>query len=79
MQEFILPYNHTQLTVHLPDTYQVDVLLPQPQETPAAPESLFAEAFSTPVGRVTPIEITPETRIGLPSMTRPALSPRRTQ
>jgi nickel-dependent lactate racemase len=77
MQKFVLPYNHTQLTVHLPDTYQVDVLLPQPQETPAAPESLFAEAFSAPVGRVTPIEITPETRIGIAinDKTRPVSTP----
>jgi nickel-dependent lactate racemase len=77
MQEFVLPYNHTQLTVHLPDTYQVNVLLPQPQETPVAPESLFAEALSAPVGRVTPIEITPETRIGIAinDKTRPISTP----
>jgi nickel-dependent lactate racemase len=77
MQEFVLPYNHTQVTVHLPDTYQVDVLLPQPQETPPASESLFAEAFSAPVGRVMPIEISPETRIGIAinDKTRPVSTP----
>lgn len=77
MQEFVLPYNHTQLTVHLPETYQVDVLLPKPLETPKAPEALFNEAFSAPVGRTTPIEITPETRIGIVinDKTRPVSTP----
>ena len=75
MQEFVLPYNHTQLTVHLPDTYEVDVLLPEPLAIPEAPEALFAAAFATPVGRAWPL---PTCGWALQSTTRPARSPRRT-
>ena len=77
MQEFVLPYNHTQLTVHLPDTYEVDVLLPEPLAIPEAPEELFAAAFAAPVGRAWPLEAAPDLRVGIAinDKTRPVSSP----
>jgi len=77
VKEFSLPYNHTQLSFHLPDTYQVDVLLPEPLDVPEAPEALFAEAFASPVGGSRPMEIPPGCRVGIAinDKTRPVSSP----
>ena len=77
MKEFTLPYNHSQLTVHLPESYQVDFLLPEPPEVPLDTDALFNTAFSEPVGRSLPLQADPDLKIGIAinDKTRPVANP----
>ena len=77
MKEFVLPYNHSQLTVHLPDTYQVDFLLPEPLDVPPDAQSVFTDAFANPVGRVVPLVVDPTLKVGIAinDKTRPISHP----
>ncbi len=77
MKEFILPYNHSQLAVHLPDSYQVDFLLPEPLDLPSSAEMAFTEAFAHPVGRVAPLLAAPDLKVGIAinDKTRPVSHP----
>ncbi len=77
MKEFTLPYNHSQLTVHLPDSYQVDFLLPEPPDTLPDAQMVFTEAFSNPVGKVIPLHADPNLKVGIAinDKTRPVSHP----
>ncbi|QRN83481.1 nickel-dependent lactate racemase [Chloroflexota bacterium] len=77
MKEFTLPYNHSQLTVHLPDSYQVDFLLPEPLDTLPDADTVFTKALSTPVGIVQPLQSNPNLKVGIAinDKTRPVSHP----
>jgi len=77
LKEFILPYNHSQLTVYLPESYQVDFLLPEPLDVPMDTNALFINAFAEPVGRVQPLQADPNLRVGIAinDKTRPVSNP----
>jgi nickel-dependent lactate racemase len=77
LKEFTLPYNHSQLTVHLPESYQVDFLLPEPPEVPLDADALFASAFAEPVGGSLPLQADPGLKIGIAinDKTRPVAKP----
>ncbi len=48
MPTFSLPYGKTKLSCTLPDSFQVDALLPPQAPPPAPPETLIAAAFQNP-------------------------------
>lgn len=52
MTAFTLPYDNKQLVIELPDTYQVDQLLPLPGNVLENPEKSIAEAISSPIGDI---------------------------
>lgn len=52
MTAYTLPYDNRQLVIELPDTYQVDQLLPHPGVVLDNPDKLIAAAISSPIGDI---------------------------
>lgn len=77
MKEFLLPYNHSQLGIRLPDSYQVDYLIPEAPDVPKEASAVFAEAIAEPIGRMAPLQANPNLKIGIAinDKTRPVSSP----
>lgn len=51
MTEFSLPYGHSQLTVEIPDSLQVDLLLPQSADALEDPDQTITEVLQIPIGQ----------------------------
>lgn len=52
MTAYTLPYGHGHLVVEVPDTHQVDQLLPHPGNVLENPDQAIAEAIGSPIGNV---------------------------
>lgn len=50
MKTYTLPYGHTRLSLHLPDSYQVDELIPQTIQPPADMDQAIEAALASPLG-----------------------------
>jgi len=77
LKEFFLPYNHSQLSIQLPDSFQVDYLLPEPLDVSPDADTIFTEAFSHPVGKALPLKAAPNLKVGIAinDKTRPVSHP----
>ncbi len=77
MPEYSLPYGQTKLTVHLPETYQVDVLTPETLESPQDVDKVIADVITNPIGELNLSQFDRNVKIGIAinDKTRPIPKP----
>ncbi len=77
MQTYTLPYGQTQLDIVLPDTYQVDLILPKTLDAPEDVDQAVQEALASPIGPLSPAHFSRDAAIGIAinDKTRPVARP----
>lgn len=77
MQTYTLPYGQTQLDIALPDTYQVDLILPRTLDAPEDAGQALQAALANPIGALSPSDFSPDSTIGIAinDKTRPVARP----
>ncbi|MDY6872417.1 MAG: nickel-dependent lactate racemase [Chloroflexota bacterium] len=77
MQTYTLPYGQTQLDIALPDTFQVDLIMPKALETPDDVNQIIQTALSNPIGSLAPMDFPRDATVGIAinDKTRPVAKP----
>ncbi|MCB2202938.1 nickel-dependent lactate racemase [bacterium] len=77
MQTYTLPYGRTQLDIALPDTLQVDLILPKTLDAPPDASQAIQEALTHPIGGLAPTDFPRDASIGIAinDKTRPVARP----
>jgi nickel-dependent lactate racemase len=77
LQTYTLPYGQTQLDIALPDSFQVDLILPKTLNAPDDAGQAIQEALANPIGGLAPTDFPRDATIGIAvnDKTRPVARP----
>ena len=75
--DYSLPYGQTEISVHLPETFKADVLLPETLVPPLDIDKAIANALADPIGELDLTQLDRNIKIGIVinDKTRPVPKP----